>query len=97
MLSVFKINYFKFQKNHGSPKHRERHVGDLGNIFADETGTAVVDISDPLVTLVGPRSVIGRALMIHAGEDDLGEGGNADSLKTGNAGGRVACAVIGVA
>jgi len=34
-------------------------------------------------------------VVIHAGKDDLGKGGDEGSLKTGNAGGRVACAVIG--
>lgn len=29
------------------------------------------------------------------GLDDLGKGGHPDSLKTGNAGGRAGCAVIG--
>ena len=30
-------------------------------------------------------------------QDDMGRGGDAGSLKTGNAGGRVVCAVIGLA
>lgn len=90
-------HYNPYMRDHGSPKHLERHVGDLGNIVADEAGVAHVNISDPLVTLVGPRSAIGRAIVVHAGEDDLGAGGHPSSLKTGNAGGRVGCGVIGVA
>ncbi|XP_071518356.1 superoxide dismutase [Cu-Zn]-like isoform X2 [Panulirus ornatus] len=84
-----------FKKNHGAPENLDRHVGDLGNILADSTGTAHVNITDPLITLVGPNTVVGRAVVVHAGEDDLGTGNNEESLKTGNAGGRVACGVIG--
>jgi len=35
-------------------------------------------------------------VILHKDEDDLGLGANEDSLKTGNAGERIACGVIGL-
>ena len=54
---------------------------------------------DTVITLGdgGDRDVANRAIVVHAGEDDLGLGvGDAaeGSKKTGNAGGRVACGII---
>lgn len=72
----------------------EGHVGDLGNITADEDGTARIEIVAPRVELIGERSVIGRSFVVHADEDDLGKGGDEESLKTGNAGDRLGCGVI---
>ena len=80
---------------HGGPADDVRHFGDLGNITADSDGTAVVEITDSYVTLTGEYSVIGRAIVVHADEDDLGRGGFPDSKTTGHAGGRLACGVIG--
>ncbi|KAF2362156.1 Superoxide dismutase copper/zinc binding domain [Trinorchestia longiramus] len=88
-------HYNPFQREHGAPMDRIRHVGDLGNIFANSAGEARVDVSDHLVSLVGPNSVIGRAFVVHEGIDDLGQGGHESSKTTGNAGGRVGCGVIG--
>jgi superoxide dismutase, Cu-Zn family len=82
--------------NHGGPTSSVRHVGDLGNISTDSSGTAKGTVEDKQVKLIGPESIIGRMIVVHAGEDDLGQGGNEESLKTGNAGGRAACGVIGV-
>ena len=72
----------------------EGHVGDLGNITADQSGTAKFTIEAKRVDLLGDRSVIGRGFVVHSDRDDLGKGGDAESLKTGNAGDRLACGVI---
>ncbi|KAK2558081.1 Superoxide dismutase [Cu-Zn] [Acropora cervicornis] len=72
------------------------HHGDLGNIIANEQGVAKVDMTDKLVSLVGKDSVVGRTIVVHEKADDLGKGGNEESTKTGNAGGRLACGVIGI-
>ena len=69
-----------FGKNHGAPAEETRHVGSLGNIEANDEGVAKVDISDNLVKLIGPQSVIGRSIAVHASEDDLGKGGHENSL-----------------
>ncbi|KAI8520433.1 PREDICTED: superoxide dismutase [Cu-Zn]-like [Branchiostoma belcheri] len=84
------------KKNHGGPQDEERHVGDLGNVEVGEDGEANIKITDSQLQLTGPNSIIGRAVVVHAGEDDLGKGGFDDSLTTGHAGGRLACGVIGV-
>lgn len=83
------------QLDHGAPKDEIRHVGDLGNIRADSTGIAKTIFSDTLISLIGSRSIVGRGLIVHQDVDDLGKGGTPDSLKTGNAGARAACGVIG--
>ncbi|RMY01792.1 hypothetical protein D0867_11275 [Hortaea werneckii] len=85
------------QKTHGAPADSERHVGDLGNFKTDGQGNATGSVTDKLVKLIGPESVLGRTIVVHAGTDDLGQGGNDESKKTGNAGGRPACGVIGIA
>jgi len=78
--------------DHGNIK--EGHVGDLGNIVADDSGVAKIDLVLPRVDLHGDRSVVGRAIVVHADVDDLGKGSDEESLKTGNAGDRVGCGVI---
>ncbi|KAI0662092.1 superoxide dismutase [Cubamyces menziesii] len=85
-----------FGRTHGAPTDTNRHVGDLGNIESDSAGVATFSFEDHLISLNGPLSIIGRAVVVHAGTDDLGRGGDEESMKTGNAGARAACGVIGV-
>lgn len=84
-------------KKHGDLEDSESHAGDLGNIRADSKGVGFLCVKTYKVTLFGEHSVVGRSVVVHAGEDDLGRGGNEESLKTGNSGERLACGVIALA
>lgn len=53
-------------------KDENRHVGDLGNVKAGSDGVAKFEFSDRLVKLIGENNVIGRSLVLHANQDDLG-------------------------
>ena len=68
-----------------------RHVGDLGNIEADSSGKAHLELTDKMMKMIGENSIIGHGLIVHEKADDL------KTQPTGDAGGRVACGVIGVA
>jgi Cu-Zn family superoxide dismutase len=76
---------------HGAPDAADRHAGDLGNIEADASGKAHLEWSDKVMKLSGSDSIIGHAVIVHEKADDL------KTQPTGNAGGRLACGVIGVA
>jgi Cu-Zn family superoxide dismutase len=85
-----------FGKQHGCPGKKNRHVGDLGNLETDSKGCAKYKMTDNVIKLRGSKSnIIGRGLIIHADPDDCGMGGDEVSLKNGNAGKRIACAIIG--
>ena len=86
-----------YNKNHGGRKSKERHVGDLGNLSCIN-GKCKGYFYDKLISLDTSSicSIIGRSVIIHDKRDDLGKGGNIESLKTGNAGKRLACGVIGL-
>jgi len=76
---------------HGAPNSDNRHAGDIGNIEADKDGIAHLDYIDPVLSLSGENSIIGRGVIVHAKEDDL------TTQPTGAAGARVACGSIGIA
>jgi len=86
-----------YKLKHGGPLSRERHVGDLGNIECiNEHIPTYFHLKDTEVSVIGPYSIIGRALVIHSDEDDLGLTSHPLSSTTGNSGARIACAVIGI-
>jgi Cu-Zn family superoxide dismutase len=76
-----------FDHQHGARDAPEKHIGDLGNLHADSHGVASYDWTDTEMNL---SLIIGRGVIIHEKADDYGQ-------PTGNAGGRVAQGVIGVA
>ena len=74
------------------------HTGDLvNNISSDKNGIVRFYYIDSRLNLFGDvnNSIIGCSIVIHEGQDDYGLGKNEESKKTGNAGGRIAGAIIG--
>ncbi|GAA6068133.1 extracellular superoxide dismutase [Cu-Zn] [Tachysurus ichikawai] len=81
---------------HYNPKevNHPHHPGDFGN-FITRNGKIRRAVTSK-ATLYGGTSVLGRAVVIHEKEDDMGHGGDPGSLLHGNAGARLACCVIGI-
>ncbi|XP_020786226.1 LOW QUALITY PROTEIN: extracellular superoxide dismutase [Cu-Zn] [Boleophthalmus pectinirostris] len=81
---------------HYNPHHvnHPHHPGDFGN-FMTENGRIKAMVESE-ATLFGGDSVLGRAVVVHQHQDDMGQGGDASSLLNGNAGPRVGCCVIGI-
>lgn len=77
---------------HAGPDNTKRHVGDLGNVTANASGHAIYDLNDQHLSFHGPHSILGRGLVVHEKADDL-----KTQQPPGNAGGRIAVGVIGVA
>lgn len=79
--------------NHGSFGGVSRHSGDMiNNITANGDGKVSIKYHDPIKDV---SELFGRSVVIHSKKDDLGLGKNKESLITGNAGGRMTCAIIG--
>lgn len=73
---------------HGGPDSPNRHVGDLGNLVANEEGRAHYERIDTLIRFEGENSIIGRSLIIHADPDDY------KTQPTGASGAKIACGLI---
>jgi Cu-Zn family superoxide dismutase len=73
---------------HGGPDSAERHVGDLGNLVADEKGHAHYERVDKLIKLQGKNSILGRSIIIHADKDDY------VTQPSGASGAKIGCGII---
>ena len=78
---------------HSGRKNKKRHIGDLGNLQT-KNGKTKGSFIDYKISLSGKNSIVGRSVVVHDLKDDLGKGGDEESLKTGNAGARLNCAKI---
>jgi Cu-Zn family superoxide dismutase len=75
-------------KAHG-PQSADHHVGDMPNLKADASGNASATFTLPGVSVgSGASDVVGKGLIVHRDPDDY------KTQPTGNAGPRLACAVI---
>jgi Cu-Zn family superoxide dismutase len=84
-----KGHFNPYGKPHGHYHSGERHAGDLPALKAGKDGRAKVDIELDIITVApGPASIVGRGLIVHTDPDDY------KTQPTGNAGERIACAVI---
>ena len=64
--------------------------------MSDVNGNIITNFDDTVSQLFGQFSIIGRTIVLHQNQDDLGLGINAASLTTGNSGNRIACGIIGI-
>lgn len=74
---------------HGDHAAGPHHAGDMPNLKADASGTAVADVTlKGLGIGSGAADIVGKGVIVHANPDDY------RTQPTGNAGGRLACGVV---
>jgi Cu-Zn family superoxide dismutase len=81
-------HYNPMGKPHG-PQRGEHHAGDMPSLKADDYGNATASFELKGVSIgSGPADLAGKGLIVHRDPDDY------TTQPTGNAGPRIACAVI---
>ena len=76
-------------KAHGPYAGAERHVGDMPNLRSDASGRATASFEVSGMSIgQGASDIVGKGLIVHRDPDDY------KSQPAGNAGPRLACAVI---
>jgi Cu-Zn family superoxide dismutase len=75
---------------HGDPQDADsrHHAGDLGNIRGEDDGTVKQWVRTRDMQLHGPAGIVGKAILVHAREDDL------KSQPGGESGEPIACGLI---
>lgn len=76
---------------HGKFGMDSYHMGDIGNLVADENGNASLTFSTDKWCLSCEdenKNIVGKSIIIHESVDDF------TTQPTGNAGGRIGCVVI---
>ena len=76
-------------KPHGHHGMGEHHTGDLPSVNADASGVAAIHFESRTIRVGGSANdIVGKGLIVHRDPDDF------KTQPTGNAGPRLACAVI---
>lgn len=73
---------------HACRESTTHHAGDFGNIEIQPDGTGHLVVVTSMLSLRGPNSPIGKAVILHTDADDC------KTQPTGNSGGRLACGLV---
>lgn len=76
---------------HGRWTKEHHHLGDIGNMTVGDDGKGEVTLTTDKWTVGSghPNDVVGKSVIVHEKRDDF------TSQPSGNAGGRIGCAVLG--
>lgn len=82
-------------KDHGSWDSYVRKAGSLQSLVStSEYEETELEYMDPVASLFGEDSILGRSIVIHTGADDLGLADDDGSKANGNSGDPLACCTI---